>query len=29
MKGKIEELEAALQNFELRVELLKTNNEHW
>ncbi|KAA3467596.1 coiled-coil domain-containing protein 102A-like protein [Gossypium australe] len=29
LKGKIRELEAALQNCELRVELLETNNEHW
>ncbi|MBA0764899.1 hypothetical protein Gotri_014179 [Gossypium trilobum] len=29
LKGKIEELEAALQNCELRVELLEMNNEHW
>ncbi|MBA0656258.1 hypothetical protein Goklo_008629, partial [Gossypium klotzschianum] len=29
LKGKIEELETALQNCELRVELLETNNEHW
>ncbi|MBA0828588.1 hypothetical protein Goarm_013248 [Gossypium armourianum] len=28
LKEKIEELEAALQNCELRVELLETNNEH-
>ncbi|MBA0785132.1 hypothetical protein Gotri_026759 [Gossypium trilobum] len=28
LKGKIEELETALQNCELRVELLETNNEH-
>ncbi|MFQ6647840.1 hypothetical protein Gotur_021039 [Gossypium turneri] len=28
-KGKIEELDAALQNCELRVELLEMNNEHW
>ncbi|MBA0754362.1 hypothetical protein Gogos_022355 [Gossypium gossypioides] len=29
MKRKIKELEIAHQNCELRVELLKTNNEHW
>ncbi|MBA0577049.1 hypothetical protein Golob_025178, partial [Gossypium lobatum] len=29
LKGKIEKLETALQNYELRVELLETNNEHW
>ncbi|MBA0670297.1 hypothetical protein Goklo_024845, partial [Gossypium klotzschianum] len=29
LKGKIEEFKAALQNCELRVELLETNNEHW
>ncbi|MBA0608888.1 hypothetical protein Godav_021048 [Gossypium davidsonii] len=29
LKGKIEELETALQNCELRVEPLKTNNEYW
>ncbi|MBA0872013.1 hypothetical protein Goshw_004626, partial [Gossypium schwendimanii] len=29
LKRKIEELETALQNCELRVELLETNNEHW
>ncbi|KAK5833509.1 hypothetical protein PVK06_017352 [Gossypium arboreum] len=29
LKGNIEELDAILQNFELQVELLETNNEHW
>ncbi|MBA0869842.1 hypothetical protein Goshw_004054, partial [Gossypium schwendimanii] len=29
LKRMIEELEIALQNCELRVELLETNNEHW
>ncbi|MFQ6668727.1 hypothetical protein Gotur_034273 [Gossypium turneri] len=29
MKGKIEELESALQRCELRVELLEVNDEHW
>ncbi|MFQ6657470.1 hypothetical protein Gotur_027131 [Gossypium turneri] len=29
MKGKIEELESALQSCELRVELLKVNEERW
>ncbi|MBA0743197.1 hypothetical protein Gogos_005908, partial [Gossypium gossypioides] len=29
LKGKIEELEAALQNCILRVKLLETKNEHW
>ncbi|MBA0577555.1 hypothetical protein Golob_023969, partial [Gossypium lobatum] len=29
LKGKIEELEATLQNCKLRVELLETNNKHW
>ncbi|MFQ6666385.1 hypothetical protein Gotur_032752, partial [Gossypium turneri] len=28
LKGKIEKLETALQNCELRVEVLETNNEH-
>ncbi|MBA0659912.1 hypothetical protein Goklo_011996 [Gossypium klotzschianum] len=28
LKGKIEELETSLQNCELQVELLKTNNKH-
>ncbi|MBA0877392.1 hypothetical protein Goshw_017552 [Gossypium schwendimanii] len=28
-KGNIEELDAVLQNCELRVELLEMNNEHW
>ncbi|MBA0739640.1 hypothetical protein Gogos_012893 [Gossypium gossypioides] len=28
-KGEIEELETALQNCELQVELLEMNNEHW
>ncbi|MBA0789487.1 hypothetical protein Gotri_027417 [Gossypium trilobum] len=29
LKRKIEELKAALQNCELRVELLEANNEYW
>ncbi|KAA3486716.1 putative DNA double-strand break repair Rad50 ATPase [Gossypium australe] len=29
MKGRIEELESALQSCELRVELLEVNEEHW
>ncbi|MBA0756300.1 hypothetical protein Gogos_021880 [Gossypium gossypioides] len=29
LKRNIEELETALQNCELRVKLLETNNEHW
>ncbi|MBA0853491.1 hypothetical protein Goshw_018338 [Gossypium schwendimanii] len=29
LKGNIKELEITLQNCELRVELLETNNEHW
>ncbi|KAG8502220.1 hypothetical protein CXB51_001980 [Gossypium anomalum] len=29
LKGKVEELEAALQNCELRVDLLESNNEQW
>ncbi|XP_040932059.1 uncharacterized protein [Gossypium hirsutum] len=29
LKGKVEELETALQNCELRIELLESNNEQW
>ncbi|MBA0869963.1 hypothetical protein Goshw_005847 [Gossypium schwendimanii] len=29
LKGKIEELEATLQNCELQVKLFETNNKHW
>ncbi|MBA0787225.1 hypothetical protein Gotri_027719, partial [Gossypium trilobum] len=29
LKRKIEELDTVLQNYELRVELLEMNNEHW
>ncbi|KAK5824550.1 hypothetical protein PVK06_019328 [Gossypium arboreum] len=29
LKGKVEELETALQNCELRIEFLESNNEQW
>ncbi|KAK5839349.1 hypothetical protein PVK06_008127 [Gossypium arboreum] len=29
LKGKIEELETALQHYELRFELLEASNEQW